>query len=553
MATPVELKVLMDLSDGVTFSETSALCFDISDVIVTAHTRRGRNREIDKIQAGYAVITIVDENGYFNPDNTASPYYGNLVPGKKIRLYPEYNDGTGNFRYPDIFTGYITNYNLNFNVGLDAANQVTIEAYDALRLFNQVSITDVVNATTDDSSDERIDAILDEITWPSSLRSFETSFLELDADQADLRTVLDAIRQVEDTEAGLFYIDGSGVAQFKNRTTVNTPPDYDDAYKFSDNGIDTSYNDLKLIQDDAMLYNKVTVRSYNGSNEVTVTSTSSIDTYFTRSAERNNVLLSSTTELEDLADLLLTQRETSNLQIQSIILNLSDYEVIDRVVAGLYFDIFFIPLFVQKTLAGNTQLNRLGWIQGVNHDITPNSWIVTAFTGLAEQYTAPIIYNWKFETDLKDDETDTKEWITTGAGSAIARSNTRAYQGTYSMRGKNNDSDIAYLYIPLLITMGDQVPTSMEFSGYYYLASGDTNTGYVAKLNAMFFAPAYDKEVSSYTTDAWTKITVSFDASECAYYWTPGNDIQLLAYTYFGNVAGDHYVYWDNVQFKAYF
>jgi hypothetical protein len=384
MASPVQLKVLLDLSDGVTFNETSNLCFDISDIIISAHTRRGRNREIDKIQAGYAVITVVDENGYFNPDNPDSPYYGRLIPGRKIRLYPEYNDGSGNFRYPNIFTGYITNYNLNFAIGLNAANEVTIETYDALRLFNSVSITNVVNATTDDTSDERINAILDEIAWPSSLRMFETSALQLDADQGDLRTVFDAIRQVEDTEAGLFYIDGSGVAQFKNRTSVNTLPDLNNAYKFSDNGVDTSYNALQLIQDDAMLYNKVTVRSYDGTNEVTVSSTTSIDTYLTRSAERNNVLLSTTNELEDLANVLLAQRETSSLQIQSITLNLSDYEVIDRVIAALYFEIFFIPVNVEKTLAGNTFLSRLGWVQGVNHDITQHTWTVTAFTGLTE-------------------------------------------------------------------------------------------------------------------------------------------------------------------------
>lgn len=385
MASPVQLKVLMDLSDGVTFSETSDLCFDISDIVMTANTRRGRNQQLDKIQAGYAVLTIVDENGDFNPDNTASPYYGRLVPGRKIRLYPLYDDGTGEFRYPDIFTGYVSNYNLKFSVGVDTANEVIIEAYDALRIFNSVSITDVVNSTSGDTCDERIDAILDEISWPAPLRDFETSLIQLDADQGDMRTVLDAVRQVEDTEAGLFYIDGSGVAQFKNRETVNIPPSALDVYYFADDGTATSYNDLKLIQDDALLYNKVTVRSYNGTDEITVTDTSSIDTYFTRSAERNNVLLSASTDLESLADTLLANNKDSALEIQSIMLNLSEYEQIDRVIAGLYFDIFFIPINVEKTLAGDTSISRLGYVHGVNHDISHNRWFVTAFTGLTDE------------------------------------------------------------------------------------------------------------------------------------------------------------------------
>ncbi|MFZ9893515.1 MAG: hypothetical protein ACO3FO_07040, partial [Candidatus Nanopelagicaceae bacterium] len=383
MATPVVLKALLDLSDGVTFNETSADCYDISDIVITANTRRGRSRQLDKIEAGYAVITVIDENGDFNPDNTASPYYGKLKPGNKIRLYPDYDDGTGSFRYPDIFTGYVFNYKINFSMGVNQANQITIEAYDAFKIFNSVSITDVTNSTTGDSSDERIGQILDlqQINWPAALRTFETSALSLADDQGDLRTVLDAIRQVEDTEVGLVFVDGSGEVQFKNRTTANTQPDYNDAYKFSDNGIETSYNDLRLTQNDDILINRVTVKSFNNSTEVTVYDTTSETTYFTRSAERANVLLTSTTDLTGVANQLLANYKDSSLQIDRIVLNLSEYEQIDRVIAGLYFDIFFIPLYIEKTLSGNTTINRLGWIQGVNHDITPNSWLVTAFTG----------------------------------------------------------------------------------------------------------------------------------------------------------------------------
>lgn len=393
MATPVVLKALLDLSDGVTFNETSADCYDISDIVITANTRRGRSRELDKIEAGYAVITVIDENGDFNPDNDASPYYGKLKPGNKIRLYPDYDDGTGSFRYPDIFTGYVFNYGTRFSMGVNQANQITIEAYDAFKIFNLVSITEVTNSTTGDSSDERIGQILDEISWPAGLRTFETSALSLADDQGDLRTVLDAIRQVEDTEVGLVFVDGSGKVEFKNRTTANSQPDYDSAYKFSDDGIETSYNDLRLTQNDDVLINRVTVKSFNNSTEVTVFDSTSETTYFSRSAERGNVLLTSTTDLTSVANQLLANYKDSSLQIERIILNLSEYEQIDRVIAGLYFDIFEIPVWIKKTLPGNTSITRLGYLQGVNHDITSNTWLVTGFTGITSFFD-PYIPNW---------------------------------------------------------------------------------------------------------------------------------------------------------------
>lgn len=408
MATPVVLKALLDLSSGVTFNETSADCYDISDIVITANTRRGRSRELDKIEAGYAVITIIDENGDFNPDNDASPYYGKLKPGNKIRLYPNYNDGTGSFRYPDIFTGYVFNYGTRFSMGVNQANQITIEAYDAFKIFNSVSITEVTNSTTGDSSDERIGQILDEISWPAGLRTFETSALSLADDQGDLRTVLDAIRQVEDTEVGLVFVDGSGKVEFKNRTTANSQPDYDSAYKFSDDGTETSYNDLRLTQNDDVLINRVTVKSFNNSTEVTVFDSTSETTYFSRSAERGNVLLTSTTDLTSVANQLLANYKDSSLQIERIILNLSEYEQIDRVIAGLYFDIFEIPVWIKKTLPGNTSITRLGYLQGVNHDITSNTWLVTGFTGITSFFD-PYIPNWLTALYINSNDLDTSD------------------------------------------------------------------------------------------------------------------------------------------------
>ena len=526
MATQPQLKVLMDLSDGLLVNETSDLCFDISDIVITANTRRGRNREIDKIQAGYAVITLIDENGDFNPDNTASPYYGKLVPGKKLRLYPLWDDGTGEFRYPDIFTGYITNYITKFSMGVDSANQIVIEAYDGIKIFNSISITDVAGAAAGDTSDTRIGEILDEIAWPSSLELFETSEIELDDDQGELRTVLDALRQVEDTEAGLIFFDGSGVLQFKNRATVNQAPSIDDAYKFSDNGIDTSYNDIKFVQDDATLLNKITVVSYNGSNEAIAVNTTSQDTYFVRSAERQNVLLSATSDLQDLADTLLANYQDSSLQIERIVLNLSEYEVIDRVTAGFYFDIFFIPIFVEKVMPGQTSITRLGWIQGVNHDITKNTWMVTAFTGLTSVYDSNIP-NWLTSLYL------------TSNGSFSLNSNNVAIGHHWAAFDSNDNIFIKALSQPSLGTaenaiiklsqdgtvnykvkltssfaLDDDSVISPDGSGGIYFGGASDNKLYLARLNSDLTAN-WQKIVSN--ADAYYPARIMKDSANNVY------------------------------------
>ena len=51
----------------------------------------GRNRELDSLPPATATIVFDNRDGLFNPNNTSSPYYGSIFPGKQIVL--SYNDG----------------------------------------------------------------------------------------------------------------------------------------------------------------------------------------------------------------------------------------------------------------------------------------------------------------------------------------------------------------------------------------------------------------------------------------------------------------------------
>jgi hypothetical protein len=73
---------------------------DVSDRAISASIRRGRNRILDKFEAGTATLVLRDDNGDFNPANPSSPYYGKLTPLRKIQIFADYK-GT---RYP-LFTG----------------------------------------------------------------------------------------------------------------------------------------------------------------------------------------------------------------------------------------------------------------------------------------------------------------------------------------------------------------------------------------------------------------------------------------------------------------
>ena len=64
---------------------------DITSQILRVNIRRGRNRILSQFEAGSATVEVRDDNGDWNPANTSSPYYPNLVPLRKIQIYADYS------------------------------------------------------------------------------------------------------------------------------------------------------------------------------------------------------------------------------------------------------------------------------------------------------------------------------------------------------------------------------------------------------------------------------------------------------------------------------
>src|SRR5438105_1458356 len=70
---------------GDAFSSAYAASFDgvhddLSDLVQDAQWQRGRSDLSTKVLAGRGSVTVLDENGTFNPLNDASPLAGMLVP-----------------------------------------------------------------------------------------------------------------------------------------------------------------------------------------------------------------------------------------------------------------------------------------------------------------------------------------------------------------------------------------------------------------------------------------------------------------------------------------
>jgi hypothetical protein len=375
--SPLDVGILADAPSDIV---------DISDMVYRCSTRRGRLRILSNFEVGTASVTLFDPQSLFNPQNTASPYYGKLVPLRKIQIWADIELAGTDYRFY-IFSGYITSYDTGFFTGTTETATVTLQCADGFRLLNNVStgVAPIPGCTYGQFSGTRVEEILDFAGFPGSMRQIELGDSLMQADPGGNRNVLQAIQTVEQSEFGAFYMSPVGGAKFLSRTTISELADVA-ARTYSDTGAvgTIAYSNIDFAYDDQLILNDVTVTRYNNGIPTPavpqeVSDAPSILRYFTKSGQRADILVLTDTEANDQARTLIAARKNAELRIDSMTLNLSDPDNIIRNVAGLRADIYTL-VNIEKSMPGGSSVIRELFIQGVQHDVTPSTWNVKLLT-----------------------------------------------------------------------------------------------------------------------------------------------------------------------------
>jgi hypothetical protein len=334
--------------------------------------RRGRTSLDDDFGAGTAVIEFLDRTGAWNPNNPNSPYVNQLVPGVQLQCRVVRNN-----QATDLFAGYIRNYDYQFVVGEPWA-RVTITAEDALYIFNLAPIASVPGAAAGDLPGERIDLILDALQWPQSARAIETGTVTLQADSGEQRNMLDAIRAVEQTDLGMFFIDTGGRATFYSRVTTAQKASATPV-RFTDAGQDLKFKAIDFTYADDDVINSCTVNRAGGTPQ-TATSPSSILVYFTRQATRNDLLMQTDDRALQQAKAIVAYRRNAKVRLKTI-----EFDVLDSDSYAAALIDFATHIAVDKQYP-NSNFQLSATVQGIDHEITPDRWTTTFSTAEALAY-----------------------------------------------------------------------------------------------------------------------------------------------------------------------
>ena len=389
MTLPAQIAVSFDFTSGATFgfpftigdpkygvigtgtlasTTTPEPTVDLTPNVRQISIKRGRNIMRDTFEAGSATVRVIDPDGSFNPQNVNSPYFGFLTPLRKLRISATVG-GVGYF----LFSGYTTDYKYTYPQGQEIG-YVDIICSDAFRLMQQAGITTVASATAGQDTGTRINKILDQVQWPTSMRTIDTGNTTCIADPGTSRTALDALKNAEFSEQGAFFINDEGTAVFLNRTNVikkygDTPIEFNQT-----TGI--PYSNLTFAFDDKLIINSAGMTRVGGTQQVSEDS-ASIAKYFPHQLNENNLVAQTDADTLNIAKIYVATRKETTIRIDAMTVDLLDPAV--PTATMLDFD-YFQPLKITNVQPDGSTIIKTLQAQGFSWNITPNAMSVTVTT-----------------------------------------------------------------------------------------------------------------------------------------------------------------------------
>jgi hypothetical protein len=358
---------------------------DVSAYVRSVSIRRGRQHELDRIESGTCEIVLDNRDRRFDPDYADGPYYGQLIPMRRVRVRATYDDTT----WP-LFAGYVENWGSQWINPSDAI--ATLSAADGFKMLALVELDDTY---VEELSSTRVENVLDDAGWtdgnswllgtgeldsttilgPSGDREISLGQSTMQADTVADTSALAYLQTVELSENGLIFIDAAGSIVFHGRHRRSQPPYTDLQATFGDGGGDElPYADVEMAYDEGRVYNEALV-TRDGGAEQSAEDTASQAKYFRRTLSRSGLLVTTDDEALSVAQYLVGRYAEPGRRIAGMTLlghrnedllwrQILAREMVDRI------------RVIRRPVGGGDAIDRESFIEGIQHDIDrARTWV----------------------------------------------------------------------------------------------------------------------------------------------------------------------------------
>lgn len=325
---------------------------DITNRLDEMSVSRGKNRELDRFNAGTLSARLKNEDRAFDPLYTASPFFGDIVPRRRVRFTV---DGVRQYE------GVIDDWNFEYNPNGDSRAELL--ATDAFTYFARQDLTP--GTATPQLAGERVAAVLDmpTVDWDTSKRNIDAGVSFLGADVFEGNS-FDYLNKIADSEAGQIFIGKTGDVVFRSR--LDATPTSTSVTDFADDGSAIPYTLTAVNYGTELLVNQAEYTSAAGTAIKT-----DVDSATLYGISRTNfdVLVDSITQLENLANYTLARFSEPEYRFGQIQVNLDNLSAAQKAeILGLEIGdvtrIRFTPNSIPPALV------QLGQIIRIDHSVT---------------------------------------------------------------------------------------------------------------------------------------------------------------------------------------
>lgn len=275
--------------DNTSFPLGGLTFIDITDRVRQFSISRGRSNLFSAFPAGQLNVEFNNHDRAFDPLYTESPFAGNIVPRREIKVTT-----ADSVQY----TGWIDDWGFSYAPNGDSIAEAI--AYDATSILSGQVLA--AGTPVVELSGARISDVLDQINWSPEERNLDVGQSVLSDAPIEANTnAMNYLQQVALSEPGLVFVDKSGSLTFIDRSQT---PTSQGLMTFGGTGIPFLSVDVSYGSDN--LYNQVII-DRQGGGTATATDTQSVSDYGLRVLTQNSLLLADDIDLAELA-LILVQR-----------------------------------------------------------------------------------------------------------------------------------------------------------------------------------------------------------------------------------------------------
>lgn len=346
--------------DSTEWTLGGTLFYDVTSKVRSIATRRGKNRQLDNYDPGLCNIVFNNNDRTFDPEFAASPYYGQIIPKRAIRI------SSGGVR---TFTGVIDDWSLSYSP--DGDSIASAAASDALVYFANQTLS--TRTSTVQKSGTRIAEILADpsVNWPAGSTDIEVGETTLGADVIpEDQNVLSYLRTVTKSEPGSLFIGKSGDVTYRDRRTAPSSG----GLVFSDEGTDIPYQNLAISYGSEYLHNEISITSTGGT--ATASDADSIDEYGISNFTQSDLLIDTLADTSALASYYANKFSQPEYRFESIDVTLlpmspTDQASVLALEIGTVVEIRFTPNGIAPAISKFAEIIR------IDHDIDPENHFVS--------------------------------------------------------------------------------------------------------------------------------------------------------------------------------